>query len=217
MGRLLLIDALSASALLVVWYSLLAWYNRRKGARALQWLEAACMGKGRIVEAQWSGPCRLQARLRFAANWLENPRITVRLLPRPVPIQWLLSISRKQKETLTFEADLDSVPTFQLEVYRHRWLTHRHTRMIGKGAKQWSVSRPGPVVLTTRTHWNQELTPVVNTLMTSRGHNLVTVRFRPDSPHLAATVTLDSVSGEQAVANFLNTVHDLATGASARQ
>jgi hypothetical protein len=159
----------------------------------------------------------LQANLRFASNWLENPRITVRLLPRPIPIQWLLSIFRKQKETLTFEADLDSVPTFQLEVYRHRWLTHKHTRMMGKGTKQWSVSRPGPVVLTTRTHWNQELTPVVNTLMTSRGHNLVTVRFRPNSPHLAATVTLDSVSGEQAVANFLNTVHDLATGASARQ
>jgi len=72
-------------------------------------------------------------------------------------------------------------------------------------------------VLTTRTHWAQELTPVVNTLMTSRGHNLVTVRFRPESPHLAATVPLDAVVDEQAAAGFLTVVRELAAGAAHQQ
>src|SRR5581483_5657912 len=124
--------------------------------------------------------------------WFENARITIKLLPRPIPIQWVVCLWRRQKETLTFEADLDYSPTFQLE-----------------------ISRPGPVVLTTRTEWTHELTPVVNTLMTSRGHSLITVRFRPDSPNLAATIPLDALADEEATAAFLNVLRDLAAGASA--
>jgi hypothetical protein len=213
MGRLLLIDAVCTVGLCSLWYFGFARYNRRKGALALRWVEAACASKGRIVEAHWAGACRVQASLRFAAHWFENARVTVRLRPRPLPFKWLFSLWRKQKETLTFEADLDCAPSFQLEVFRHRWLTQGHD-CLAAGSGDWLLSRPGPVVLTTRTHWNQELTPVVNTLMTSRGHNLISVRFRPESPHLAATVALEALSDEQAAACFLNVVRDLATGAS---
>ena len=213
MGRPVLIDALVVAALLALWYCCLARYNRRKGALALRWVEAACSGKGRIVETRWRGTCRLQASLGFAAHWFENARVTVRLLPRPIPLRWLLSLWRKQKETLTFEADLDYVPSFQLQIFRHRWLTHRHGHLASR-SKTWTISRPGPVVLTTRTQWTQELTPVVNTLMTSRGHHLITVRFRPESPHLAATVALESLSDKEDAASFLAVVRDLAAGAS---
>ena len=132
-------------------------------------------------------------------------------------MHWALSLWRKQKETLTFEADLDHIPAFNLEVLRHRWFTHNSPPNDETGSHKWTISRPGPVVLTTRTHWNQELTPVVNTLMTSRGHNLISVRFRSKSPHLTATVALDSVSDPQAGAGFLEVVRELAAGASARQ
>ncbi|HKI72862.1 MAG TPA: hypothetical protein VKA81_10825 [Verrucomicrobiae bacterium] len=216
MGRLVLIDALSAGVLLSLWYFLFARYNREKGARALRWVEAACTAKGEILEARWSGVCRLQARLRFAAHWFENARVTVHLRPRPIPLKWLLSVWHKQRETLTFEADLDYAPNFHLEVFRHRWLSQRHSR-LAENSREWELSRPSPVVLTTRTHWAQELTPVVNTLMTSRGHNLVTVRFRPESPHLAATVPLDAVVDEQAAAGFLTVVRELAAGAAHQQ
>jgi hypothetical protein len=50
--------------------------------------------------------------------------------------------------------------------------------------------------------------------MTSRGHSLITVRFRPQSPHLIATIPLEALSDEQNAANFLSVVRDLATGAS---
>jgi hypothetical protein len=155
----------------------------------------------------------LQARLRFVAQLFDNARVTVRLRPRPIPLQWLFSIWRKQKETLTFEADLGYAPGFHLEVFRHQWVTHKQVG-LGK-SKKWAVSRPGPVILTTRTQWTQELTPVVNTLMTSRGHSLVAVRFRPESPHLAATVDLETLADEQAAAGFLGMLRDLAAGASA--
>ncbi|HXY16368.1 MAG TPA: hypothetical protein VEI26_17895 [Terriglobales bacterium] len=213
MGRLLLIDVVAAAVMVGVWYFLFARYNRRKGTRALRWVEVACSSRAHIVEAHWIGASRLQAHLRFAAHFFENARVTIRLLPRPIPIQWLLSRWHNQRETVTFEADLDYVPGIRLEVCRHRWLTHR-TGRVRNGASNWVVSRPGPVVLTTSTQWRRELPPIVHTLMTSRGHDLISVRFGPNSPHLAATIDLEALSGEEAAASFLGVVRDLAAGAS---
>jgi hypothetical protein len=211
--RLVLIDALTTAVLLSLWYLYFARYNRRRGVMALR---RACAGQGRIVEARWFGACRLQARLQFAAQWFEDVRVTVRLLPRPLPLQWLSSLWSKSKETLTFEADLDYAPSFQLEVFRHRWLTNRRIR-IAAGSRDWTVCRPGPVVLTTRTDWTQELTPVVNSLINSRGYDLMSVRFRTESPHLVATVALEALSDEQAAAGFLGVMRELAVGASAHR
>lgn len=209
------IDAVGvAIAVVVVWYLLFARYNRRRGALVLQWVEAACATRGRIVESKWLSASRLQAHFSFASHWFENARITIKLLPRPVPLQWIVCLWRRQRETLTFEADLDDSPNFHLEITRHRWLTQK-PKEISSPERNWTISRPGPVVLTTRTEWTHELTPVVNTLMTSRGHNLLTVRFRPDSPNLAATIPLDALSDEETTASFLSVLRDLAAGSSA--
>jgi hypothetical protein len=51
--------------------------------------------------------------------------------------------------------------------------------------------------------------------MTSRGHNLLSVRFRPDSPNIAATIALDALSDEETTAAFLGVLRDLAAGSSA--
>ena len=110
MGRLLLIDVLGAIFSLGIWYYAFARYNRRRGAAALRWVQIACRGRGKVVESRWSGSSRLQARFQFPSRWFENARLTLQLRPRPLPVQWLLSHWRKQKETLTFEADLDCPP-----------------------------------------------------------------------------------------------------------
>ena len=214
MVRLIAIDAVCASTIVVLWYLLFTRYNRRKGTLVLRWVEAACATRGRVVEMKWLSTSRLQVHLSFAAHWFENARVTIKLLPRPIPIQWILCLWRRQRETVTFEADLDDTPTFHLEITRHRWLTQK-PKEVTNPARNWTLSRPGPVVLTTRTEWTHELTPVVNTLMTSRGHNLLTVRFRPDSPHLAATIPLEALSDEQTTAAFLSVLKDLAAGSSA--
>lgn len=216
MALLALISVVISAALLGLWYLYFVRYNRRRGAVALRRVEAACSSKAEIVDARWLGVCRLQARLGFASHWFENASVVIRLRPRPIPLKWLLSIWYEQRETLTFEADLGYAPGFGLEVFRHRWISKPHTR-ISPGSPQWVVSRPGPVVLTTRTHWTHELTPVVNTLITSRGHNLLSVRFCSESPHLAATIPLEALSDEQAAAGFLSVLRELAAGASTHQ
>ena len=217
MGHVVLISGIIAIAALLLWYVGFTQYNRRKGIKALNWVETACVGEGWVVDSRWLGTSKVKAQLRFTRQPIEDASVTVRLRPRPLPIHWALSVWRGQKETLTFEADLDHIPAFNLEVIRHRWFTHNSPPSDETGSHKWIISRPGPVVLTTRTHWNQELTPVVNTLMTSRGHNLINVRFRSKSPHLTATVALDSLSDPQAGAGFLDVVRELAAGASTPQ
>ncbi|HEX8815585.1 MAG TPA: hypothetical protein VF753_08800 [Terriglobales bacterium] len=206
----------TAVVLVGLWYFSFVRYNHRRGIRALHWVESACARHGRIIEARWTGSSRLHAQLHFAANWVENARVTIRLLPRPLPLQWFLSRWNKQKETITFEADLDCAPVIHLEVMRHRWLTQPSSK-VSKKSKQWTISRPGPVVLTTSTEWREELPPIVNTLMTTRGHSLVSVRLRPDSPHLAATIDLEDLSNEAAAASFLGVLRDLAGASTSRQ
>jgi len=212
----LLIDALAAAFMATGWYVWGSRYNRRKGMRALRWFEAACSVSGEVVESHWGNISQLHAKLRFAAHWFENAHVTIRLVPRPLPIQWLFSIWRKQKETLTFVGDLDGQHGLNLELLRHRWVTHKHIHTSTE-AQHWTVSRPGPVILTTRTQWAQELTPVVNTLMTSRGHDLISVRFRRSSPHLEATVALDAITDEEAAIGFLGVLRELASSASAQR
>lgn len=213
MGSFFLLGVLAAAALVAAWYYCFTRYNRGRGVQALRRVETACSGQGHVVDARWLSGSRLQAHLRFAAHWFENARVTVRLLPRPMPAQWLVSRWHKQRETVTFEADLGYAPRLQLEVIRHRWVTSSASP-AARNRHNWNIVRPGPVVLTTSNEWRQELPPIVNTLMTARGHHLLNVRFRTDSPHLAATIDLDALSDDEIALGFFGVLRDLAVGAS---
>ncbi|HXY52966.1 MAG TPA: hypothetical protein VEI01_26200 [Terriglobales bacterium] len=215
MGRLLVIDALGASLLLTLWYLAFARYNHRKGAAALRWVQLACRGgRGKVVESRWFGSSRLQARLQFASRRFDNARLTVNLRPRALPLRWLFSYWRKQKETLTFEADLDFPPGFQLEVFNHRWECGKRRDELS--SKAWEFHSPGPVVLTTRAKWTQDLSPVVSALMSSREHSFLRVQFRPESPNFSATVALEAMQDPDAASGFLTVLRELAAGASAK-
>lgn len=210
MGRFLILDAVGAFTVLLLWYLWFARYNRRKGWRVLDWVQAACADRGRVSSTHWVGSSRLLADLRFS-HMFEHARVVVRLLPRAIPVNWALSRWRREKETLSFEADLDSPPRFHLEAHNHRWSGHNSASLA---SRNWIVSRPGPIVLTSRTRWGQELSPVINALLASRERNFISIRFSPNSPHFSATLEIDSLSDHPADAGFLETLRELASGAS---
>jgi hypothetical protein len=215
---LLLIDVAGAVLALGLWYLLFATYNRRRGAEALRWVQSACTGKGRILESRWLGTSKLHARLHFPSRWFENAHVTVKFRPRALPVPWLLSCWHKQKETLTFEADLGGSPSFHLQVVRHRWCAHsRGVTARQRNEREWDVCQPGPIILTTRTHWKQDPTPELSALMTVRQQDVLQVCFRPESPQFSATVSLDALADPQSAAGFLNTLRELAAGASAHR
>jgi hypothetical protein len=217
-GALIAIAVAGSIALLGLWYLLFSAYNRRRGAEALKWVQAACAGKGRILDSRWLTSSRLHARLQFPSRSFENARVTVKFRPRALPVQWILSCWHKQKETLTFEADLGGSPSFHLEVVRHRWCAHsRGVNKRQRNDREWDVYEPGPVVLTTRTHWKQDSTPELNALMTVRQQDVLQVRFRPESPQFSATVSLDALSDPSAASGFLTTLRELAGASAHRQ
>jgi hypothetical protein len=217
-GRLLLIDAVAAIVFLAGWYFFFAAYNRRRGTQALRWVQSACTGKGRIFDVRWLNSSRLSARLQLPSRSFENARVTMKFRPRPLPVNWILSRVHKQKETLTFEADLGGSPTFRLDVVRHRWCAHsRGVISRKKNHRQWDIYEPGPIVLTTRTHWQEDSTPELNTLMTVRQQDVLQVRFRPESPQFSATIALDALDDHRSAAGFLTTLRELAAGASAHR
>jgi hypothetical protein len=217
-ARLLVIDVICAIAVLGGWYVLFSAYNRRRGAEALRWVQSACAGKGRVVESRWLNSFRLYARLQFPSRGFENARVTMKFRPRALPVHWFLSRWYKQKETLTFEADLGGSPAFRLDVVRHRWCAHsRGVTASRKDEREWDIYEPGPIVLTTRTHWKEDSTPELNTLMTVRQQDVLQVRFRPESPQFSATIALDALDDPRTAAGFLTTLRELAAGASAHR
>jgi hypothetical protein len=217
-GRLLIIDTVCAFIALGAWYFLFAAYNRRRGTEALRWVQSACAGKGRILDSHWLNSSRLYARLHFPSRSFENARVTLKFRPRPLPVQWLWSRWQNQKETLTFEADMGGSPSFHLEVVRHRWCAHsRGITSLKRNQREWDVYEPGPIVLTTRTHWKEDSAPELNTLMTVRQQDVLQVRFRPQSPQFSATIALDALDDPRTAAGFLTTLRELAAGASAHR
>jgi hypothetical protein len=214
-GSFLLIDVVLAAVVVFLWYAWFTRYNRRRGASVIEWVQAACLGHGHIAQARWqANSSLLKANLNLSSRWFEKSRLTIRLLPRPLPVQWFLSRYRKQEETLTFEADMGFPPGFHLNVIRHRWSGH-----TGKAASRrtWKIHRASPVVLTTKEDWPAELSPVVNALTSCRDKDFVSVRFNPASPHFVATVALENLSNEQAAASLLGLFRELAASSSAKQ
>ncbi len=218
MGHLLLIDVAGSVAVLAIWYFVFSAYNRKKGAAALKWVHSACAGKGRILEARWVGSSRMEARLHFHSHWFENASVTLRFHPRALPVQWLVSYWQRQEETLTFDADLGGSPSFYLEVVRHRW-TAQNRGITGPkhGQREWEVYEPGPIILTTRTHWKQDPAAELNALMSARRQDILQVRFRPESPQFSATVRLDSLSDPNSAVGFVGALREIAAGASTHQ
>jgi hypothetical protein len=212
MGRFLIIDGVGAAIILAAWYLALRRYNQQKGLRVLRWVEKACAGRGRITNMVWTSSSRLLADLRFPPQAFDHARVVVRLRPRPLPVRWAFSCWRNEKETLSFEADLSTAPRFQLEVHNHRWSGHNSNSL---SSKNWVVSRPGPVVLTSRTAWNGERTPVINALMASREKNYLSIRFSPDSPHFSAMLDIESLPPDTRCDGWLESLRELAAGASA--
>ncbi|MBZ5665075.1 MAG: hypothetical protein LAO30_10775 [Acidobacteriia bacterium] len=216
MGRFILIDVVAAVALSFLWYAWFVRYNRKRAGNVLQWVQAACLGKGHIVNLRWQhSSSRLKATLNLSSRWFEDAHLTIRLLPRPLPVQWALSRWRQQQETLTFEADMGFPPGFHLDVIRHHWSGHSGAKT--SGTRAWTITRPGPVILTTKEDWPVELSPVVNALASWRDKDFVGVRFNSKSPHFTATVALENLSDQKAAAALLGLFRELAASSSAKQ
>ncbi|MGA3210271.1 MAG: hypothetical protein ABSD20_03135, partial [Terriglobales bacterium] len=180
--RLIAIDCLAGLLFVAGWYFWFSRYNRRRASEILNWVERAFHGHGASGSVRWTGASRFFIFMHFPPTLFQRASLAVRLFPREAPISWLLSRLRHERETLTFQADLDTAPGFELEVQNHRWYGRTRRRFPPK-EQNWIMEQAGPYVLTTRNDWQREITNMMNALLASRECDCLTVCFRRSSPH----------------------------------
>jgi hypothetical protein len=204
-------DVLAAVLLVLLWYFGFLRYNRRRAQRVLGWICASGAGRDRIVSVRWISPSRFYLKLHFPSHYFRDARFRVHLLPREMPLNWLLSRIRGEQEVLTFEADLDCPPAFNLEVHNYCWSKLPRSSLND----DVTIVRTGPVVLTTRRDWQQDLSHMMGGLLASRDCHFQTVCFRRHSPHFSATLLLACLDLQYDFApNLFEALRELATGAS---
>jgi len=194
------LEILAGLILVTGWYIAFVRYNRRRAAEVLLWIRTAFAGHAQVLGVHWSSPSRFRVKLRLVPNVFQHSYVVVQLLPREFFINWLLSKLRKQQEIATFEADLDSAPLFNLEVHNQRW-SGRSRRGAKLQPHRSTFETFGPMVITTRTDWQREITAMIDALVASRDSDFLSVNFRRQSPHLSATVPLASLVPQNRMAN----------------
>ena len=205
-------DVLIALVLVTLWYYGFVRYNRKKAEQLLHWICAAGGREGTVACVRRVSASCFHLQLQFPDEDFREAHMKVQFLPREMPLNWLISHVRGKQEALTFEADLNCAPAFNLEVRNYRWRKRGEFR-ASEGAM---VVRTGPVVLTTRGDWQQDLTHMMNGLLASRDCNFERVEFRRDSPHFSATLPLKSIDLEcDGAGQLFEALRELAAGASA--
>jgi hypothetical protein len=212
-GRVAIGIAAGAAAV-VVWYLVFVRYNQRQGERMVARIQAALAGSGQVLAVRWLGSSTFQVALRMATGLFQHPGIMVRLVPRPNPIRWLQQWWRRAPATATFEADFHAPPAFNLQLGRHRW-SGRTRRRFARGPGNWQVDRPTPIILTSRPCWPREVTRMMNSLLSRRDREVLSLDFRPTSPHFSATVRLEAITLENDRVNIFDTLRELAAEVSA--
>jgi hypothetical protein len=206
---------LVAGAIVVLlWYLFFLRSNRRQAGRVLEWIQAALAGKGTVVAVHWLGPSIFQVALRLGTSFFQHPALMVRLLPREMPLNWLRQWWRREPATFTFEADLEVPQSFNLQVQQHRWAARSSKR--SPDLEHWEFEQVTPLIMTSTQHWEREAIGMMNALLSCRNREVLSLSFRPTSPHFLATVPLECISPEgRGGCNVFDTLKELAAGASA--
>jgi hypothetical protein len=216
MLALFALSLLAGAALFSVWY----WYCiRRAKQRAIQvlgWIEGMLVGHGHVSGLEWCAPSRFQVPIRLRSNIFREPALTVQMCPREFPFRWLLARFRKEQETITFEADLDLPPSFNLDLQSYR-LYARTRKDLEPEGRSWHYEQTTPFILTTRPDWRKEITDVIASLL-SADRKFLNVTFRRTSPHFTAIMQLEAITpGNPDRSQMFDALCQLAAGSSASQ
>jgi hypothetical protein len=215
MWRNLGLDFFIGTILVVAWYYIGLRLNRSRSMKVVYWIDEAVRGTARIAGLEWLSPSHFMVRLRFSAQHFTSAQIHVRLHPRELPLRWLMSRAKKTQETLTFEADLVSPPSFNMIVQGQRWVGRAGGRKKAPDLKNYEVERLGPFVVTTRADWDVNVVNTMDTLSCSAPCDFLQVTFNPDSPNFTAVLPLDAVRpGSESRMTIFDAMHELAIGES---
>jgi hypothetical protein len=206
-SRIVIICAAISFSSTMLWYYLFSRYNQRRALQVVDRMRLAW--RGRILSRRWNGTAKLHVGMQLPSARFGSAHITVRLLPRALPLHWLKRRLDAQIETVTIETDLERAPSFSLKVHNHRWSGHLARRVLGKN-RPWVIHRSGPMVLTTCEDWDAEHNPVLTALLVARQSEFTDVALKPQSPHLTATLPVDALTDYASALQVFEKLRELA-------
>lgn len=199
----------------LLWYLFFRRYNRRQGEQVVGWIKSALAGTEEVVAIHWLGPALFKVTLRLDPGLFHQPALVVSLTPRHMPLRWLQQWWRREPASITWQADLDGPPGFNLEVGRHLW-SGRSRRRLDPERNGWTFQPVTPLILTSRRSWPREVAVMMNALLSCRQCEMLSLAFRPTSPHFSAVVPLILLSPEGCGGrNVFEKLRELAAEASA--
>lgn len=115
------IDASVGALLVAAWYLWFRRLNHRRATRIVGWVEQALCGQASVTRIRWRSASHFSLELRLYRSAFRRACVSVELIPREMPLNWLAARLRRQKETVTFKADLDCRPANHLLVRNQHW------------------------------------------------------------------------------------------------
>jgi hypothetical protein len=211
---ILFITVIAASALFVTWYAVSLRRKRKKAREILRWIQASLAGRGHVVGISWMTASEFRVPLRLTCGVFRRAWVLVKMRTQETPLQWLVQKISNPQELITFQADLDSPPTFSLQMQNFRWYARSSpkTEIEHTG---WQFERLPSVMITTKPESQKEIAGTMTSL--SRGDNgeFLEVSFQRRSPHFSATLPLDSLApGAPARTYMLDAMREMAGSAS---
>jgi hypothetical protein len=185
-----------------IWYFWSARSNRLRAVQVLYWIENALAGKGHVTGIRWISLSEFEVPVKMASKLFRHPSILVKISAYKVPVNWIIAHFREpEPETLTFRADFDPHPAFNLQLQNRRWFA-RSQKTLDLDAPGWQFESCLPVVLTTRLDWQKELTTAIQSVLAVEQRENMQVEFQESSPHFRATVPLEAITPESQMAVF---------------
>jgi hypothetical protein len=185
-----------------IWYFWSVRSNRLRAVQILYWIENSLSGQGHVTGIKWTSLSEFEVPVKMASKLFRRASILVKISSYKVPINWILArFQEPELETLTFQADFDLHPTFNLQLQNRRWFA-RSQKNLDVEAPGWHFENCVPVVLTTRLDWEKELTSAIQSVLAVDERENMQVEFRKSSPHFSATVPLEAITPESQMAVF---------------
>jgi len=190
---ILFVTAVALVALCITWYAVALRRKREKAREILRWIQASLAGRGHVVGISWMAASRFRVPLRLTCGVFRRAWVLVDVRTQQTPLHWLIHKINSPQEVITFQADLDSPPTFSLQMQNFRWFARSSpkTEIENTG---WQFERLPSVLITTKSQTQKEIAGTMTSL--SRGDNgeFLEVSFQRSSPNFSATLPLESLA-----------------------
>jgi hypothetical protein len=212
---LLVASLFITAAACVIWYWIATRYSRRRAGEIGGWIQTALAGQGHVTAVRRVSASRLRVPIRLTHGVFRQAIVMVDMIPYELPFHWLLSRIKGQTETLTFQADLDLPPAFALHVQNFRWYA-RSSRKNPCGVNGWKFEQSGPVVISTRSDWQKEISSTMTSLARGNTQDFLSIDFQRRSPHFSVTLPLEAISPDSPARSCVfESMKELASNSSA--